>query len=140
MTDGTNEEEGGATSSKSLPAAAPPAGIMTDSTDGDEGGATGGVVVYQPDRHITVKRVTQSEWDSARLMGVGSSVKIAAASVFFTAFLAVAFEASRSDSVALWLTSFVVLTASLVFVVLLVLDWRAWKRLNELVDARSETP
>ena len=105
----------------------------------EEGGAAGGVVVYQPDRHITMKRVTQSEWDSARLMGVRSSVMIAAASSFFTAFLAVAFEASRTDSVALWIASFVVLVAALVFVVLLVLDWQAWKRLNAMVDERGET-
>ena len=106
----------------------------------EEGGATGGVVVYQPDRHITMRRVTQFEWDSARLMGVRSSVMIAAASSFFTAFLAVAFESSRTESAALRIASFVVLAASLVFVWILVLDWRAWKRLDELVDERSEMP
>ena len=105
----------------------------------EEPGA-GGVVVYQPDRHITMKKVTQSEWDSARLTGVRSSVMTAAASCFFTAFLAVAFESSRTESVALWIASFVVLAAALVFIALMVLDWRAWKRLNTMVDERGEAP
>ena len=106
----------------------------------EEGGAAGGVVVYQPDRHITMKRVTESEWDTARQMGVRSNVMIASASSFFTAFLAVAFESSQTNSVALRIASFVVLAAALVFVGLLVLDWRAWKRLNVTVDKRSEGP
>lgn len=106
--------------------------------EGDD--AAGGVVVYQPNRYITMKRVTESEWDSAGRMGMRSSVTIAAASSFFTAFLAVAFEASRTKSVALGVAAFVVLAASLVFVALLVQDWRAWKRLNARVDERGEEP
>lgn len=108
----------------------------------EEGGAAGGVVVYQyhPNRYIPMKSVTESEWDSARLMGVRSSVMIAAASSFFTTFLAVAFESIRTKSGVLGIASFVVLAASLVFVGLLVLDRRAWKRLNARVDERGERP
>ena len=110
---------------------------MIDGNPKEDGHEAAGVVVYQPQRHITMKRVTESEWESARMIGVRTSIMIAGASSFLTAFLAILFEALRTESAELRIVSGVVLTMVALCVAMVWLDVRAWKRISDIVDKRN---